>query len=40
MVDSKFGNSWGGWHSIKSSSAFGVRLWKNIRRGWGEFFVL
>jgi len=29
-VDTKFGSSWGGWGSIKSSSAFEVGLWKNF----------
>jgi hypothetical protein len=36
-VDTKFGSSWGGWCSLEPSSAFGVGLWKYIRRGWRNF---
>jgi hypothetical protein len=35
MVDSKFGSLWGGWCSIER--AFGVELWKNIRKGQETF---
>jgi hypothetical protein len=27
----------GGWCSIEPSGVFEVELWKNIRKGWGEF---
>jgi hypothetical protein len=37
MVDSKFGSSWGWWCSNKPPKSNGVRLWKNIRRGWRMF---
>jgi hypothetical protein len=37
VVDSKFGSSWGGWCSNEPLGAFGVGLWKNIRRGWEKF---
>jgi hypothetical protein len=36
-VDVKFGRLWRGWCSIEPSGAFGVGLWKSIRRGWGNF---
>jgi len=36
-VDSKFGSLWGGWCSLEPASAFGVGLWKNIRKGWETF---
>jgi hypothetical protein len=36
-VDSKFGSLWGGWCSIELVGAFGVGLWKNIRKGWDTF---
>jgi hypothetical protein len=36
-VDSKFGSMWGGWCSLKPVGAFGVRLWKNIRKRWDTF---
>jgi hypothetical protein len=38
-VDSKFGNLWGGWCSIEPVGAFGVGLWKNIRKGWETFSI-
>jgi hypothetical protein len=34
VVDSKFGSLWGGWCSLEPGGAFGVGLWKNIRKGW------
>jgi hypothetical protein len=36
-VDSRFGSTWGGWCSIDLPRLYGVRLWKNIRRGWRMF---
>jgi hypothetical protein len=36
-VDSKFGSSWDKRCSLQSSGAFGVELWKNIRKGWRKF---
>jgi hypothetical protein len=36
-VDSKFGSLWGGWCSHEPVGAFGVGLWKNIRKGWETF---
>jgi hypothetical protein len=33
VMDSKFGNLWGGWCSREPIGAFGVGLWKNIRKG-------
>jgi hypothetical protein len=36
-VDLIFGSSWSGWCFIEPFGAFGVGLWKNIRRGWGNF---
>jgi hypothetical protein len=35
--DFKFGSSWGGWCSNETLEAYGVGLWKNIRRGWEKF---
>jgi hypothetical protein len=32
-MDSKFGSLWGGWCSFEPLGAFGVGLWKNIRKG-------
>jgi hypothetical protein len=37
VVDSKFGSLWGGWCSLEPGGAFGVGLWKNIRKGWETF---
>jgi len=37
-LDSKFGSLWGGWCSLEPVGAFGVGLWKNIRKGWETFF--
>jgi hypothetical protein len=31
-VDSKYGSLWGGWCSCEISGAFGVGLWKYIRK--------
>jgi hypothetical protein len=36
-VESKFGSLWGGWCSREPVGAFGVGLWKNIRKGWEIF---
>jgi hypothetical protein len=37
VVDSTFGSSWGGWCSNENLGAYGLGLWKNIRRGKGKF---
>jgi hypothetical protein len=37
VVDSKYGSLWGGWCSLEPGGAFGVGLWKNIRKGWETF---
>ena len=34
MVDSKFGSLWDRWCSLDPRRAFGVGLWKNIRKWW------
>jgi len=39
-VDSKFGSVWGGWCSLEPVGAFGVGLWKKIRKGWEKFLGL
>jgi hypothetical protein len=31
------GSLWGGWCSLELGGAFGVGLWKNIRKGWETF---
>jgi hypothetical protein len=36
-VDSKFGSLLGGWCSREPVGAYGLGLWKNIRKGWGIF---
>jgi hypothetical protein len=36
-VDLKYGSMWGGWCSREIVWAFGVGLWKNIRKGWETF---
>jgi hypothetical protein len=36
-VDSKFGSLWGEWCSREPVGAFGVGLWKNIRKGWETY---
>jgi hypothetical protein len=36
-VDSKYGSLRGGWCSLESTSAFGVGVWKNIRKCWISF---
>jgi hypothetical protein len=37
VVNSKYGSTWGGWCSCEPIGAYGVGLWKFIRRGWGKF---
>jgi len=37
VVDSKYSSLWGGWCSLELVGTFGVRLWKNIRKGWESF---
>jgi hypothetical protein len=37
MVDSKYGSLRGGWCSLEPSGAFGVGVWKNIRKDWISF---
>jgi len=39
-VDSKFGSLWGDGCSLEPVGAFGVGLWKNIRKGWEIFLDL
>jgi hypothetical protein len=36
-VDSKYGSIRGGWCSLEPLGAFGVGVWKNIRKGWISF---
>jgi hypothetical protein len=36
-VDSKYSSMWGRWCSRGIVGAFGVGLWKNIRKGWETF---
>jgi hypothetical protein len=36
-MDSKYGNLWGEWCSLEPAGAFGVGLWKNIRKCWKSF---
>lgn len=36
VVDSKYGSAWGEWCSNEVHGLYGVGIWKNIRRGWGE----
>jgi len=37
VVDSKYGNLRGGWCSLEPTGAFGVGVWKNIRKCWISF---
>jgi hypothetical protein len=37
VVDSKYGSSWGGRCSLEPARAYGVEVWKNIRKGWNSF---
>jgi hypothetical protein len=37
VVDSKYGSLWGGWCSLEPTAVFGLRVWKNIRKGWDSF---
>jgi hypothetical protein len=36
-VESKYGSLWGGWCPREVAGAFGVGLWKFIRKGWENF---
>jgi hypothetical protein len=36
-VDSKYGSLRGGWCSLEPTGAFGVGVWKNIKKGWISF---
>ncbi|XP_065628619.1 uncharacterized protein LOC136067152 [Quercus suber] len=37
VIEAKYGNEWGGWCTKSVSGAYGVSLWKFIRRGWLYF---
>jgi hypothetical protein len=37
MVDAKYESLWGGSCSFEPEGAYGVGLWKNIRKGWDIF---
>jgi hypothetical protein len=37
IMDSKYGNLWGGWCSNKVDWSYGAGLWKYIRRDKGSF---
>jgi hypothetical protein len=37
-VDSKFNSLWGGGYSLEPVGAYGVGLWKNIRKGCETFY--
>jgi hypothetical protein len=37
VVEVKYGSLWGGWCSKYCRGAYGVGLWKGIRRGWDRF---
>jgi hypothetical protein len=37
VVEVKYGSLWGGWCSKHCRGAYGVGLWKGIRRGWDQF---
>ncbi len=37
-MDFKYGSSWVGWCSNDVHGSYVVGLWKNVRRGLGEFF--
>ena len=39
-MEVKYGNMWGGWCSKTPRGAYGVGLWKGIRRGWDRFSSL
>ena len=36
-MEVKYGSLWGGWCSKYCRGAYGVGLWKGIRRGWDRF---
>jgi hypothetical protein len=38
VVDSKYESSWGGQCSSEPVGAYGMGLWKNIRKGCGKFY--
>jgi hypothetical protein len=38
-VDYKCGSSWRGWGSNEVHGSYGVGLWKNIKRRWGDFSI-
>jgi len=40
VVYSKYGSLWGRWCSLEPVGAFGVRVWKKIRKGWDSFSSL
>jgi hypothetical protein len=37
VVEVKYGSLWGGWCSKYCRGAYGVGLWKGIRKGWDRF---
>ncbi|KAG6732890.1 hypothetical protein I3842_01G199300 [Carya illinoinensis] len=37
LVEKKYGGLWGDWCTREARGAYGVGLWKHIRRGWGAF---
>jgi hypothetical protein len=34
-VETKSESMWSGWYSNEVYESYGVRVWKNIKRGWG-----
>ena len=37
VIETKFGNDWGGWCTKEVSNPYGVSLWRTIRQGWPVF---
>ena len=37
VIETKFGNDWGGWCTKEVSNPYGVSLWRTIRKGWPFF---
>jgi hypothetical protein len=37
VVDSKYSSLWGRWCSLEPTNAFGVGVWKNIKKCWDSF---
>ena len=39
VVEAKYGSNWGGWCSKDNWDAYGLGVWKGIRKCWARFLT-